>query len=132
MHPGMEVRRTVHRAALRSVCFGVVLALLCGTASLPPSRALTTRAAIAIASNADFTPANGVVSGTGTPGDPLVISGWHMYAGRSEGILVHDTTIHFVLRDVSCSGHYGCHIVHHKVRQPPCVKATHAAHGSAG
>lgn len=128
----MEVRRTVHRAALRSVCFGVVLALLCGTASLPPSRALTTRAAIAIASNADFTPANGVVSGTGTPGDPFVISGWQIYAGSSEGILVHDTTAHFVIRDVSVSGYYGCNIVLQNVRHASVVNATLSSQGSGG
>jgi len=130
MHPAMEARRTIRRGWGRSVCIVVFLALLCATVVLPPSRALTTRGAIVIASDADFTPSNGVVGGIGTPVDPFVISGWEIYAGSSEGIRVQDTTAYFVIRDVLLSGYYGCNILLRSVRHAAVVNATASSQGS--
>ncbi len=53
--------------------------------------------AIAIRSDADLTPENGVVGGRGTPGDPYVIAGWEIDAGRGVGILVKGIGAHVVI-----------------------------------
>src|SRR2546430_16281772 len=45
---------------------------------LPRAAALQAHSNILIIGNSEFTPANGVVSGTGTSGDPYVISGWQI------------------------------------------------------
>jgi len=48
----------------------------------------------------DFTVENGVMSGSGTPGDPFVIEGWRIDAPRADyGIYVDHTRAHFVIRD---------------------------------
>lgn len=52
------------------------------------------RVNILIGSDAEFTSANGVRSGTGTPDDPYVISGW-----KVSSLHIHDTNKHFVIRD---------------------------------
>lgn len=59
------------------------------------------RAPIQIHSDADFTEANGVVGGAGTPADPFVIAGWHVDTLSGSGVHVRDTSAPFVLRDVS-------------------------------
>ena len=63
--------------------------------------AYTTHAPILIASDADFTPANGVVGGTGTPGDPFVIAGWEIDTSTANAIDVRNTRANFVLRNIS-------------------------------
>lgn len=52
------------------------------------------RANILIAGDKEFTAANGVRSGSGTPSDPYVISGWIVST-----IHIHDTSAHFVIRN---------------------------------
>jgi parallel beta-helix repeat protein len=60
---------------------------------------------ISIASDYEFTVANGVCSGSGTFDDPYVIEGWKIDAGDSRhGIRVHGTTRPFVIRNVTVSG----------------------------
>ncbi|MBM1155002.1 right-handed parallel beta-helix repeat-containing protein, partial [archaeon] len=61
------------------------------------------RPPIVIRSDADFTPENGVRSGSGTPDDPYIISGWHINvsdairSGLSAAIWIANTTACFVI-----------------------------------
>lgn len=61
---------------------------------------LQTRGPIEIESDADFTPANGVRSGSGTEADPFVISGWRIVGTGKYGVEVKHTTAHFEIREV--------------------------------
>ncbi len=61
--------------------------------------AYTPHASIYIQGNGDFTPANGVTGGSGTPSDPFIIEGWEIYASGSPAIEIVNTTAHFVIRD---------------------------------
>lgn len=83
-----------------------MLALLMVCAVLLPGAAeQTPRGPILIRSDLEFTEENGVVSGKGLSGDPYVIEGWCIDAdGESYGILIHNTTRAFVIRDVSITG----------------------------
>jgi parallel beta-helix repeat protein len=55
---------------------------------------------IRINSNADFTPANGVTGGDGSPGNPWTIDGWVIDGtGYGYGIYIGNTTEHFTVRD---------------------------------
>ena len=61
--------------------------------------------AITITNDYEFTPSNGVCSGSGTPEDPYVIQGWRIDAGYDAyGVRIHGTTRYFVIRDVEISG----------------------------
>ncbi|MDD4903572.1 MAG: NosD domain-containing protein [Candidatus Bipolaricaulis sp.] len=87
------------------VCVLILLAgvavCVCGVAG--PERA--EHAAIMITNDYEFTPQNGVCSGSGTPVDPYVIQGWRIDAGYDAyGIRVHGTTRYFVIRDVEVTG----------------------------
>lgn len=63
------------------------------------------RGPITISSDYEFTPANGVCSGSGTFDDPYVIENWAIDAGESRyGIRVHATLRPFVIRNVEISG----------------------------
>jgi nitrous oxidase accessory protein NosD len=63
---------------------------------------------IRIGSDADFTTANGVVSGRGTSRDPYVIESWDIDATFGIGIHVSDTTDYFIIRNVNvANGQYG-------------------------
>ena len=60
---------------------------------------------IVITNDYEFTPENGVCSGSGTLIDPYVIAGWVIDAGYDDyGIRIHRTTRAFVIRDVEISG----------------------------
>ena len=66
---------------------------------------------VLIVGNAGFTPANGVVSGTGTPSDPYVIEGWDFDLGSLVvcrlpcGVLtVENTTANLVIEGVRFTG----------------------------
>jgi len=72
-----------------------------GISSTPTAPAYASHAPILIASDADFTPANGVVSGTGTPTDPFVIEGWEIDTAGGNGIDVRDTRASFVVRNIN-------------------------------
>jgi nitrous oxidase accessory protein NosD len=63
------------------------------------------RGPIAILSDQDFTPENGVVAGSGLPADPYVIAGWKIdQVGAPYGILIQGTSVPFVIRDVEICG----------------------------
>lgn len=76
-----------------------------------PSR-LSTRNPISINGNFQFTFANGVTGGSGTPSDPYVIEGWGISGGGSSCIYIANTDAHFVIRNVSIhDGDYGIILV---------------------
>lgn len=62
---------------------------------------------IAITSNVDLTVpdltglTNGVRGGSGTQADPYVISGWHIQAAGRQPIVITNTDVHIVLRDLT-------------------------------
>lgn len=73
---------------------------------------LTSHEPIYINGNAGFTPANGVSSGSGTPGDPYIIEGWdikpkiklsHGQVGLS-GIQIVGTDAYFIIRNCKVHG----------------------------
>ena len=84
--------------------------LLIATALLPvlpasaDSRAYTSHAAIIIASDVDFTAANGMTAGTGTSADPYVISGWEIPAGSANAISISGTTSYFKITGCKLTG----------------------------
>jgi parallel beta-helix repeat protein len=57
-------------------------------------------APILINGNSDFTAANGVTGGSGTPADPYIISGWKINAATAEGIDIWNTNAHFIIKNV--------------------------------
>lgn len=67
------------------------------------SSANAPHAPIVIIGDADFTSANGVTGGNGTPSDPYIIEGWEIDAEISAGILISETTANFVIRNVNIS-----------------------------
>ncbi len=91
----------------------LALSLLPLLSTLPPSRApYTPHARILINGDADFTPANGVTGGSGTPSDPFVIEGWDVNVSSGSGIRVANTRAAFSIRNVSVRGSlYGIHLV---------------------
>lgn len=50
-------------------------------------------------SNDDFDTSDAVVSGTGYWNEPYIIEGWDIIAVSGHGISIHDTTVHFIIRD---------------------------------
>lgn len=66
----------------------------------PAEAADNRRGPITILGNADFTPENGVLGGTGTEEDPYVIAKWEITvpAGEHYGVKIENVTAHFVLR----------------------------------
>jgi hypothetical protein len=91
---------------LRTFC-ALLLAGLVSMALLPAGAAAVdldvnvdgreSRADINIRSNDDFTPENGVRSGSGTADDPYEISGWNVFrlyiADTDAHVLIHDNTV---------------------------------------
>ncbi len=72
---------------------------LVSAASLPAvSAAATPHDPIAISGNADFTSANGVVSGTGSSSDPYIIEGWSISNDTVDCISISDTDAYFIIR----------------------------------
>ena len=75
------------------------MALAISLLSVSPSSAtpdgLTPRAPILIVGNDNFTPANGVTSGSGTESDPYIIENWDINAAPPvpEGPIIEDVTI---------------------------------------
>jgi len=65
---------------------------------------------IMISGNDQFTPSNGVVSGSGTSTDPYIIQGWDISTNQSDGIQISNTNAYFVIRSVyihsDTSGNY--------------------------
>lgn len=75
-----------------------------GLSSAAPE-GLTQRAPIYIDGNDSFTPANGVVAGSGTAEDPYIIENWDIDAENADGIRILDTDAHFIIRN--CYVHDG-------------------------
>jgi parallel beta-helix repeat protein len=90
--------------AARTRLFLVVLLLavsLVAPITSAPARASTGRGPITIESDANFTAANGVVSGRGTSTDPYVISDWEITGPVDPAISIHATRSWFVIRNVT-------------------------------
>jgi parallel beta-helix repeat protein len=98
---GMSMRQMLRRRLAVAIMIGLmVLAFQAGVLEIPEEvSALTPHAPIYILGNGDFTPANGVTGGSGTPSDPYIIEGWEIYASGSPAIEIRNTTAHFVIRD---------------------------------
>ena len=62
--------------------------------------AYTTHAPIYIDGNDDFTSANGVTDGSGTPSDPYIIEGWDIEAGDEDGITILNSDVYFEIKNV--------------------------------
>ncbi|MCR4392248.1 MAG: right-handed parallel beta-helix repeat-containing protein [Candidatus Acetothermia bacterium] len=64
------------------------------------------RGPIAILSDTDFTAENGVIAGSGAPGDPYILAGWQIRVpqGQRYGIRIEGTTRPFVVRGCTVSG----------------------------
>ncbi len=93
-------------AAVALVSFGVAagLSLYLLEANLLPLQ-YGNHDRIEIASDAEFTAANGVTAGRGTASDPFVISGWDVRPSRDPtliypGIYIRNTDVRFAIRDV--------------------------------
>ncbi|MFA5861255.1 MAG: right-handed parallel beta-helix repeat-containing protein [Candidatus Thermoplasmatota archaeon] len=99
------------KAAAALVLALVMASLPAGALPSPSPGPFLPHALIHIESNADFTSANGVVSGSGSIADPFVIAGWSVTASSgSTGILVRNVTSAFVIRDNSVSAGLGIHV----------------------
>ncbi|MCJ2556789.1 MAG: right-handed parallel beta-helix repeat-containing protein [Candidatus Thermoplasmatota archaeon] len=87
----------------------LVLSALFSSLVLVPegASAYTPHDPIEIDGNADFTAANGVVGGSGTPSDPYIIEGWEIDATTAKGINIRNTNAHFIIRNVYV--HSGIH-----------------------
>ncbi|TMI42602.1 hypothetical protein E6H21_00105 [Candidatus Bathyarchaeota archaeon] len=84
---------------------------------LPRAAALQAHSNILIVGNSEFTLANGVVSGTGTSGDPYVISGWQINSSpTSICVRIANTTAYFLMQNDSIScGNNGTGIIFDRV-----------------
>lgn len=80
------------RRRLLVVLVGIAVTLV-GTSALG-------RSPISILGDADFTAANGVISGSGSPDDPYLIVGWEITVGSDDayGVQIENVTSSFVLR----------------------------------
>ncbi len=83
----------------------VAIALLLGIAAFsvlvaiaPRVSAYTPHPPIRIDGDGNFTPANGITGGAGTPADPYVIEGWEINASTWHGIDIRDTHAAFIIR----------------------------------
>ncbi len=87
------------RAGLVAVVL-VLLSIWSLLLAAPPASAYTPHPVIAINGNQDFTPANGVTGGSGTPSDPYVIEGWEIVSFTADNIRIENTDAHFVIKSV--------------------------------
>ena len=98
------MRTEVFRGALLSTLLIVLLTvpaislLQTAPASATPE-GLIPRDPILIVGNDNFTPANGVVAGSGTAEDPYIIENWNINASITTGIIIRNTTVHFIIRN---------------------------------
>ncbi len=96
----MRAGRYAHRLALAVIVVVVLHSLLPLPESVSASSHYTPHSPIYIDGNANFTAANGVTGGTGTPLDPYIIHGWDIDASSVNGIVIRNTDVHFAIRDV--------------------------------
>ena len=93
-------------AGLRVLFVTALLGFTVGM-SLPlprPAPAYTPHAEIFIDGNADFTAANGVTAGTGSPSDPFVLEGWDINVSGVIGIEIRNTDAYFSIRSAYLHG----------------------------
>jgi parallel beta-helix repeat protein len=96
--------RVEFKAALLLVLPTVLLVTLAlSLSSAGPASAtiggLTPHVPIHIQNNSGFTPANGVVDGSGTENDPYIIENWSIDVSTAHGIWIENTTAHFIIRN---------------------------------
>ena len=84
-----------------SLCVMGLLVMPAFTVSPAMGLTVKSHSPILVTNNNGFTATNGVVSGSGTPSDPYVISGWGIDSSQLVGITVANTTVSFVIGDVS-------------------------------
>ena len=82
----------------------LAISLLPVSLSFAAPEGLTPRPPIYIDGNAGFTPANGVVAGSGTAGDPYIMESWDINAREANGIEIKNTSAHFIIRNCSVHG----------------------------
>ena len=82
------------------LALSAVTVAFAGFLAPPAASAYTPHAPIYINGNTDFTPANGVTGGSGTPLDPYIIEGWEINASTAHGIRILGTTADYIIRDV--------------------------------
>jgi parallel beta-helix repeat protein len=75
-------------------------------------------APIYIRGDANFTASNGVTSGRGTASDPYIIQGWEIETSGTNGIIIFNTSAHFVITNVFLRGyelnaHYQSVVIDH-------------------
>lgn len=92
-------------------------------ADLPSHSTFAVRGTILIDGNSEFTPSNGVVSGSGTPLDPYIIENWEINASEAIGIEIRNTNAHFSIRNVT---------VQHGASSYDGIRFTNLSHGSVG
>lgn len=90
-----------HRALLTIIMMFLPSVILSSLVLIPEEvSAYTLHDPIRIDGDAEFTAANGVTGGTGSPTDPFIIEGWEINASTDRGILIINTQAHFYIRDV--------------------------------
>lgn len=87
------------RSILISYAIGCIIAASLAMYSpiADEASAYSVHAPITISGDSGFTPANGVIGGTGTQGDPYVISGWDISGGEDRAIEIVNTSAYFVI-----------------------------------
>jgi parallel beta-helix repeat protein len=91
------------RRAIRVVAIvGALVMFSFSTLVMVPERASAyiPHAPIYIDGNVNFTAANGMTGGSGTPSDPYTIEGWEIDTSTADGITITNTNSHFVIRNV--------------------------------
>ncbi len=106
------------RNSTRGLMVCIVLLVALHTLLTVPGRAsaYTVRSPIYINGNSNFTAANGVTGGSGTPTDPYIIQGWDINASTANAIDIRNTNSYFTIRNVYLHGggssHQGVYLDH--------------------
>lgn len=59
---------------------------------------------IEIDGNANFTAAKGVTAGDGSEADPYIIENWVIFTAQAHGVVIRNTSLPFVIRDIALCG----------------------------
>jgi len=92
----------ISRFYLPSIVFMLIVPALfplLASADLSDEGALSSHNPIHINGNAQFTLANGVVSGNGTGSNPYIIENWTINAANAHGIWIENTNAYFIIRN---------------------------------
>jgi len=109
----------IEAAVSHHVCLALAIALALPVLFDPGlgsahATALSARAPALIVGDGNFTAANGVIGGDGTPPNPYLIEGWDIDASTAHGIEIRDTTASFAIRNVSVhsggTSHFGIYL----------------------